>query len=89
MVELKVPSPSRIAQAVIMEDIAQGERIRQYDLEGLVSGERWEKLCEGQSVGHKRIQQFPPVEVARVRLRIKAARAKPKIRKLAVYTADA
>ncbi len=87
VVELRLPQPSRITHAVIMEDIAQGERIRQYVVEGLVSGDHWEKLGAGQSVGHKRIQQFAPVEVARVRLKVTAARARPRIRKLAVYGA--
>jgi len=85
VIELKLPRPSRIAHAVIMEDIAQGERIRQYVVEGLVSGGRWEKLGAGQSVGHKRIEQFPPVEVARVRLKVTAAKARPFIRSLTVY----
>ena len=58
-------------------------------IEGLVSGGRWEKLCEGQSVGHKRIETFAPVEVARVRLKVAAAKARPMIRNLAVYRAGA
>jgi alpha-L-fucosidase len=87
VVEVKLPRPERIAHVVIMEDIAQGERIRQYVVQGLVAGDRWEKLGAGQSVGHKRIQQFAPVEVTRVRLKVTAARARPIIRKLAVYAA--
>jgi alpha-L-fucosidase len=86
-VELRLPRPKRIAHVVIMEDIPQGERIRQYVVEGLVAGDRWEKLAEGQSVGHKRIERFAPVEVARVRLKVTNARARPIIRKLAVYAA--
>jgi alpha-L-fucosidase len=89
VVELKLPRPMRIAHAVIMEEIAHGERIRQYTLEGLLSGDRWGRLGEGQSVGHKRIQSFAPVEVARVRLNVTAAIAKPMFRKLAVYSAGA
>jgi len=67
-----------------MEQITEGERIRQYVLEGLASG-RWQELARGQSIGHKRIERFPPVEVTKVRVRATEAAAEPVIRKLAVY----
>ena len=84
-VELTLPRPSRIDHVVIMEDITQGERIRAYDVEGLVGGERWQRLCEGRSVGHKRIERFNPVEVAKVRLRITKAVGSPVVRNLAAF----
>jgi alpha-L-fucosidase len=87
--ELALPKPGRIDHVVIMEEIEHGERIRGYVVEGLKRGGDWTKLGEGQSVGHKRIQRFAPVEVERVRLKATAARANPKIRKLAVYDAGA
>lgn len=87
IVELKLPQPGRIDHAVIMEEIAQGERIRKYVLEGMLSADRWEKLCEGQSIGHKRIEKFSPVEVTRVRLKVTQAVARPIIKSLAVYSA--
>jgi alpha-L-fucosidase len=67
-----------------MEDIAQGERIRQYVVEGLV-GNAWRKLCAGTAVGHKKIDQFDAVQVRQVRLRMIKAAAAPQIRKLAIY----
>jgi alpha-L-fucosidase len=86
-IELPLPKPQRIACAVVMEDIRQGERVREYAVEGLVPGNRWETLCTGTSVGHKRIEQFKPVEVARVRLRVPKSIAPPIIGTLAVYPA--
>jgi alpha-L-fucosidase len=83
--ELKLPKPARIDHVVIMEQIARGERIRAYEVEGLVAGGTWRKLCEGQSVGHKRIEQFDAVEVAAVRLKVTESAAAPQIRQLAVY----
>jgi alpha-L-fucosidase len=84
-VELKLPKPQRIDHVVLMEQIARGERIRRYEVEGLVAGNRWQTLCQGQSVGHKRIQRFDAVEVAAVRLKVTASVATPQIRQLAVY----
>jgi len=87
-VELELPRPQRIDHVVIMEEIAHGERIRRYRIDGLVPGNRWQRLAEGQSVGHKRIERFAPVEVARVRLTSLHSIARPRIRSLAAYAAD-
>ena len=70
-----------------MEDIAHGERVREYVVEGLVPGNRWEKICDGISIGHKRIQQFEPIEAAKIRLRCTKSVATPKIRNLFVFDA--
>jgi len=86
-VTLALPKPHRIDHVSIMEQIAHGERVREYVVEGLAGPDKWLKLCEGISVGHKRIQQFKPVEVAKVRLRITKSVATPRIRSLAVYDA--
>jgi alpha-L-fucosidase len=83
-VEVRLPEPGCIDHAVIMEEITHGERVREYVLEGLVPGGRWDVLCEGQSIGHKRIQSFRPIEVSVVRLIIKRATAVPIIRKLQI-----
>jgi alpha-L-fucosidase len=84
VVELKLPEPREINFVTLMEDIRLGQRIRGYEVDGLVDG-GWEKLCDGESVGHKRIQQFARTKVAAIRLRVTRAVAMPLIRKLAVY----
>ena len=83
-VELKLPAPVKIDSVVIMEDIARGERIRSYALEGLAGG-LWKRLCKGKSVGHKRIECFPTVEISAVRLTVDKCKAEPQIRKLAAF----
>ena len=84
-VELVLQRPAPIDHVMLMEDIAHGERVRAYEVEGLTSGQTWQKLCEGVSVGHKRIQQFDRIEVARIRFRATQSVATPKIRRLAVF----
>jgi len=84
-VELTLRSPAKIDHVVVMEDITGGERVRAYEIEGLVSGDKWEKLCGGVSVGHKRIQKFNRTEVAGIRFRATKSVAAPKIRRLAVF----
>ena len=84
-VELALKQPTPIDHVMVMEDIAQGERVRAYEVEGLVAGNTWQKLCDGISVGHKRIQSFSRTEVAKIRFRATKAVAQPKIRRLAVF----
>ena len=78
------PKPKKINHVIIMEDITRGERIRKYSVEAL-SGENWIRVCEGISVGHKRIQKFDTIETKKVRLSVEESAAKPIIRNLAVY----
>lgn len=82
---LALPRPMRVRRVSLMEEIAQGERVREYVVEGLVAGGEWRKLCAGESIGHKRLEEFDPVEVAQVRLRVTRSVATPRIRSLAVY----
>ena len=78
-------APHRIDATIVMEDIAQGERVRAYAIDGRVNGE-WKLLAQGTAVGHKRIDKFEPVEVTELRLRIAASVARPVIRKFAACT---
>ena len=83
-VDLALAKPATINHAIIMEKLAEGERIREYTLEGFTGG-AWKELCKGQSIGHKRIEQFPDVEVAKIRLHVTKCIAKPLIRQLSIY----
>ena len=88
-VEIVLPRPATIDHVAAMEEIAHGERIREYVIEGFVAGDNWQPLCRGFSIGHKRIQRFSPVEVSRVRLRSTRSVAQPMLRSLAVYSVEA
>jgi alpha-L-fucosidase len=85
-VELALKTPAKIDHVVTMEDIAHGERVRAYEIEGLTPGNTWQKLCDGISIGHKRIQRFDPQEVSKLRFRATQSVATPKIRRLAVFS---
>lgn len=87
VITLKLPDAVAINHVIIMEDLAKGERIRKYTVEARI-GKRWQPLCEGISVGHKRIQQFDTVTTDRVRLRITASDGTPLIRELSVYQVE-
>ena len=86
VVELDLKRPTVVDHAIIMERISEGERIREYALEGWVR-DHWQPLCRGQCVGHKRIERFAPVEVSKARLNITKAAAEPQVRRFALYRA--
>jgi len=87
--ELKLNSPAKCDAVIAMEEIAQGERVREWCVEGRAPGGEWTTLGEGQSIGHKRIVTFPRAELAAVRLRLTKSLAAPQIRRLAVFDAGA
>jgi alpha-L-fucosidase len=68
-----------------MEQLADGERVREYVIEGW-RGDKWQTLCEGTAIGHKKIDRFTPTEVSKLRFRCLESAAPPRIRKLAAYS---
>jgi alpha-L-fucosidase len=88
LVELKLPESAAIDHVITMEEILQGERVREYVIEGLAGG-RWIRLCAGTAIGHKKIDRFAPAMVSKIRFRCLKAAATPLIRKLAAYSVSA
>jgi alpha-L-fucosidase len=87
-VMLHLRSPALVDHVVVEEDLAGGERVRAYRLEGRHGG-RWVPLGEGVSIGHKRIQPVPPTRVDAVRLHVTRSAAPPRIRRLAAFATGA
>jgi alpha-L-fucosidase len=84
VVELALDKPTVIDHVVTMEDIAQGECVREYVIEVYSSGE-WKEACKGLSIGHKKIDKISPVEVSKIRWRCVKSAGEPIIRKFAAY----
>lgn len=83
-ITLKFSTPSLINHVIIQEDIQKGERIRSYQIEGLVDG-KWQIITKGESVGNKRIEQFETVKVSRIRLKVLKFEREPQIKNLSAY----
>ncbi len=85
---LDLGRPTVINHAITMEDVREGQRVRAYRLEGRTR-DGWKTLVSrGQSIGHKRIDQFSDTEVSQVRLVISQSAAEPLILRLAVFQVD-
>ena len=84
-VTLKIgKQPVAVNHVVIQEDIVQGEHIRKYAVEAKIDG-KWMTVCDGESIGHKRIQQFNTVKTTEIRLRVDESATTPIIKRLAVF----
>lgn len=86
-IDLKIKRKKIVNQVIIQENIANGERIRAYKVQGKTS-KGWQTLCQGESVGHKRIQTFDPVEVSAIRLIVDKSIDLPQIKTLSVYNVN-
>lgn len=74
-----------IDYCIIQENIKEGERIRQYKIEAKVDG-KWKTVCTGESVGHKRIEKFDPIETGLLRLTVINSIAQPDITDFSAYS---
>lgn len=76
--------PTKIDHIVVKEDIAKGERIREYKIEAWIHGS-WKTICKGTSIGHKRIHKIPQIETTKIRINITKYVATPQIKELSVF----
>lgn len=83
-VTLYLEGEQSVDHVVLMEDIAHGERVREYVLEAKRNGE-WVELVKGSAIGHKKIDKFAAVETSELRVRFTAYAATPIVRKFAAY----
>lgn len=84
-ISLRLPSPTVIDRIVLQEQIAKGERVLEWHLEGISPTGENLNLCEGTNIGHKRITKFTPTEVKSLRLVIDSCKAKPYISNFAAF----
>jgi alpha-L-fucosidase len=84
VVELDLVKTVLVDHIILQEDIAQGQRVLAYVVEGLEDGQ-WYELCRGISIGHKKIDWFKAVEVSRLRLRCVDWLQEPLIRRFAAF----
>ena len=88
-VTLELPGPYRVDHVILEEDLAQGERVRRYHLEGRRGSGAWVTLGSGVAIGHKRIHPVGPANLSAVRLVVAESAATPVIRRLAVFDTGA
>jgi alpha-L-fucosidase len=68
--EIDLGGDETIALADLREDIARGQVVARYTLEGQVAGGEWRTLASGTTIGYRKLDRFASVTVRRVRLRV-------------------
>ena len=58
-----------------------------YKVEAKVNG-KWQTVCSGESVGHKRIEKFDPVEATALRLTVLQSIALPDIINFSAFSVN-
>ncbi len=66
---IQFKGPQTIDHVVLMEDLTQGQKIAGYLLEAEVNG-TWKIVVNGQTIGHKRIDQFASVTATALRFSV-------------------
>jgi alpha-L-fucosidase len=74
--EVELAEPSTVAIARLGENIARGQRVARYVLEG-ADGDAWRNLSSGTTIGYAKLDRFAPTRVRRIRLTIEDAVVAP------------
>jgi len=70
--------------SLIMEWLNDGQHVQRFRIE-IWNGGSWKSVVEGGAIGHKRIDNFPPVTTSRARLNILASSAEAHIREFQLF----
>ena len=84
---LPVATGSAPNMLMLREDIAQGERVRKFVVDGLIGGE-WIKIWAGTVIGHNRIERFEPIPATELRLTVLECAAEPQIREFSAWKVE-
>ena len=71
---------------MIREDIANGQRVESFTLEGLYDSQ-WQKIAEGTTIGYKRLLKFPDTSTDKIRITIGSTRSTARISEVGLYYA--
>jgi alpha-L-fucosidase len=87
-IEVRFDRPVTFDRSMATEWLEGGQRVRRYRLEAW-TGTAWRTVAEAQAIGHKKIDVFPPVTAARVRLNLLSTTDAAQIREFALYDSRA
>jgi alpha-L-fucosidase len=70
-----------------MEWLNDGQRIQNYSID-IWTGNAWKAVASAEAIGHKKIDSFPAVTAARIRLNILSSTDAAAIREFQLYNVD-
>ena len=76
--ELDLAEPATVSVARLSENIARGQRIARYTLEGAErEDDAWRNISSGTTIGYAKLDRFPSMRLRRIRLTIEDAVSTP------------
>ncbi|HUN62182.1 MAG TPA: alpha-L-fucosidase [Candidatus Sulfotelmatobacter sp.] len=88
MIHVTFKQPMTFDCALTMEWLNDGQHVQKYAIEVLENG-KWKRVVEGQAIGHKKIDHFPPVTAQEVRLNLLDTTSEAHIREFQLYNLSA
>ena len=85
--EAGFPKPVTFNRALTMEWLNDGQRVQKYSIE-VWSGNGWKTVARAEAIGHKKIDRFPAVTAARVRLNILSSTDAAAVREFQLFLVD-
>ena len=90
LLEMNFDKPITFDHALTMEWLNDGQHVEKYAIEAWNEKDRkWSRVAEGQAIGHKKIDAFPPVTTRRVRLNILSSTSEARIREFQLFNWNA
>jgi alpha-L-fucosidase len=85
--EVGFAKPVTFNRALTMEWLNDGQRVQKYSID-VWSGNGWKTVARAEAIGHKKIDRFPAVTAARVRLNILSSTDAAAIREFQLYSVE-
>ncbi|HTQ95640.1 MAG TPA: alpha-L-fucosidase [Candidatus Acidoferrum sp.] len=83
-IEVSFAEPVTFDTALTMEWLNDGQLVQKYAIEAMENG-KWQRVAEGQAIGHKKIDHFPAVTTQKVRLQLLSTANGAHIREFQLY----
>lgn len=83
-IELTLDTPQPVDHLILAEDIAEGERVREYTIKALVD-DAWQTVETGSAVGFRKIDFFEPVMTKNIRVCVNKSVGEPLWKSIAAY----
>jgi alpha-L-fucosidase len=84
ILEIDLAKPATFDHVLLMERLNNGQHVQAFRVEAWDSS-RWQPVVAGNTIGHKRIEEFAPLTASRVRLNILSSTEAAEIREFQLF----
>jgi alpha-L-fucosidase len=84
IMELEWTAPQTINYIVLREELALGQRIKEFSVELFQDG-KFKEVATGTTIGHKKIQPISTMITNKIRIKINASKAAPILQEIEIY----